>query len=65
MEVLGSGNKLGIRAELRGLKCETLSVEKVQEVEDAAQTATRRDIEALTEEVAQLRRTLDATQIRD
>jgi voltage-gated potassium channel len=40
-------------------------IEKVQEVEDAAQTATRRDIEALTEEVAQLRRTLDATQVRD
>jgi voltage-gated potassium channel len=40
-------------------------IEKVQEVEDAAQTATRRDIEALAEEVAQLRRTLDATQVRD
>jgi len=40
-------------------------IEKVQEVEDAAQTATRRDIEALAEEVAQLRRTLEASQVRD
>jgi voltage-gated potassium channel len=40
-------------------------IEKVQEVENAAQTATRRDIEALAEEVAQLRRTLEDTEVRD
>lgn len=40
-------------------------IEKVQEVEDAAQTATRRDIEALTEQVAELRRALQATNARD
>lgn len=39
-------------------------IEKVQEVEDAAQTATRRDIEALTEQVAELRRALQATTAR-
>lgn len=35
-------------------------IEKVQEVEDAAQTATRKDIEALTEQIAELRRALES-----
>ena len=38
-------------------------IEKVQEVEDAAQTATQRDIAALAQEVAQLRMVLQTKSI--
>ena len=34
-------------------------IERVQEVEEAAQTATRRDVEPLAREVAELRSTLE------
>lgn len=40
-------------------------IEKVQEVEDAAQTATRKDIEALAQEVAELRQALRASELRE
>lgn len=40
-------------------------IERVQAVEDAAQTATRRDIEALAQEVAQLRHALHAKDVRE